>query len=155
SYPAACGEPVLSISGRRYRNVRPPGSRFMVSLQRPWSPLSLCTWPSRCRTIDAPRRHPDLHRCLQVQIALREWNFDAMGVELSPNEKEYVALDIADAILGVVDPDAQLELDRAVTESEEQAHRCRFLEDARRFCGCLETKRTRLKYVGIVRDANR
>ena len=60
---------------------------------------------------------------LQVQVALREGNFDPVLVEPIPYAEQHFADDVGAPVFGVVNPDSDFEIHRAVAESPEQATR--------------------------------
>ena len=103
----------------------------------------------------APPRHLYLHRSLEVKVALRIGKFYAVGVELVPHQKQHVALDVADTVLRIVDPDTQLEIDGAFGKSEQQATRWGLGENARRFRRRFEAERAGLADIRIVGDTDR
>ena len=56
-----------------------------------------------------------------MEIALRKRNFDPMGVETVPYPEQHLVNDIGAPPLWVVNPDSELEVDRAVAEPRDQA----------------------------------
>jgi hypothetical protein len=58
-----------------------------------------------------------------MQVALRKYDFDPIGMKAVPNRQENHVLDIANPVFGIAGPEAQLEIDRAVTEFLSKAFR--------------------------------
>src|SRR5260370_25475332 len=110
-------------------------------------PPSIGDRRSALRRLGAPSRQRDLHRRLEMEVALWIGELDAVGLELVPDQQQHVALDVADAVLGIADPDAQLELDRAGGKAEQDADRRGLREDARRLRRRLQTEGTGLPYI--------
>src|SRR4029077_15968195 len=80
--------------------------------------------------------------------------------ECPPAEKnteliENLALDILDAVLCVLYPEPQLELDRGLAEGHDQRVRCRYSQDALRVVRGLAHQRERLVEIGVVRHTHR
>jgi len=51
-----------------------------------------------------------------MQVTLRKSDLDPIGVKVVPYFRQHCVFEIGDSILGIVDPDAQNEIDGAVTE---------------------------------------
>ena len=51
-----------------------------------------------------------------MQVALRECDFNPIGMEAVPNRQKNRVLDIGNPISEIIDPNPQLQIDRAVTE---------------------------------------
>src|SRR5271166_2316422 len=90
-----------------------------------------------------------------IKIPLGIRNLNALLLKQPPDLVKDLALDVVDAILGVLDPEAQLELDRTLTEGHDQGVRRRYRQHALRIARRLTHQGERLVEIGIVRDADR
>src|SRR5262249_38288820 len=111
------------------------------------------------RGLRFPRRRAllperDLDRRLDMKLALRRREQDAMGAAFVPNMQHDIAFHIAHAVPRVLDPDAQLQLDGAVAELLDDTDGRGIREHARRFARSLEAKRPRRAEIRLVGDAN-
>jgi hypothetical protein len=62
-----------------------------------------------------------------MQVALRERDLDALRMKYVPDSQENIALHVGDAVLGVVDPDAELQIDAVIAKALQQAYGFRLL----------------------------
>src|SRR5580693_9819484 len=90
-----------------------------------------------------------------VEIALGVRDANALLLKQSPDLVKDLALDVMDAILGVRDPEPQLEFYRGLAEGHDQGVRGRHRQDALRIARRFAHQGERLIEVGIVRDAHR
>jgi hypothetical protein len=65
-----------------------------------------------------------------VDLALRERQFDAVVAKALPQRQIDLALDVGDAADGIVDPEPQHQIDRAVAEPGDVADRRRVVDHA-------------------------
>ena len=63
------------------------------------------------------------HGTFDMQVTLRKCDFDPIGMKAIPNRLKNRVLDIGNPILGIVYPNPQLKIDRAVTEIPYKAFR--------------------------------
>lgn len=94
-----------------------------------------------------------LGRRLELQVGLRD--LDALLAEFVQQSQADVALDVGDAVARIVDPEAQLQVQRTVAEALNQADQLRLPEYARRFVRSLLTERDRPADINAVGDADR
>src|SRR5205085_138248 len=90
-----------------------------------------------------------------IKIPLGVGNANALLLKQPPDLVKDLALDVVDAILGVPDPEPQLELDRALAEGHDKGVRRRRCQNPLRIARRLAHQGERLIEVGIVRDAHR
>src|SRR5580704_14660378 len=90
-----------------------------------------------------------------IKIPLRVWNANALLLKQSPDLVKDLALDVVDAIMGVLDPEPQLEFDRTLAEGHYQGVRRWHRQDALRIARRLAHQGERLVEIGIVRHAHR
>src|SRR6201997_2588351 len=90
-----------------------------------------------------------------IKIPLGIRNANALLLKQPPDLVEDLALHVMDAILGVLDPESQLELDRGLAKGHDQGVWGRHRQDALRIACRLAHQGERLVEVGIVRDADR
>jgi len=60
------------------------------------------------------------HSTLDMQIALRECDFDTIGVETVPNRHQNSVLDIINSIFRIIYPNPQFQIDSTVTISPDK-----------------------------------
>src|SRR6516162_2005171 len=86
-----------------------------------------------------------------IKIPFGVRNANSLLLEQSPDLEKDLALDVVDAILGVLDPEPQLELYRRLAKGHDQGVRGRHRQDALRIAGRLAHQGERLVEIGIVR----
>src|SRR5262249_21618742 len=97
----------------------------------------------------------DLRRSFEMQIPLWERHLDAMRVEFLPDSHEYIALHVRDAVLGIVDPDAKLEIDRIGAEPLYETNWPRRLDHSLRLDCRLLAELDGSAQIGSMRDPHR
>ena len=90
-----------------------------------------------------------------IKVPLGVGNANALLLKQSPDLVQDLALDVVDAVVGVLDPEPQLEFDRTLAKGHDQGGRRRHCQDSFRTARRLPHQRERLVEIGIVRDAHR
>src|SRR5215471_2074649 len=85
-----------------------------------------------------------------MNLALRIGEANLRVVETLPDTQHDRALDVGDALRRVLDPDAQVQVDRTVAELRDETNWLGPVEDAFHRPGSLETELDRLVQVGVV-----
>ena len=91
----------------------------------------------------------------QVQIALRERDFDIVFDEGIPDIEQNFADDVPASVLRVVDPEPDFKIDRVVTKTAHQGIGPRIVLHACAFCRRLITQLDRKVGIAVIGNADR
>src|SRR5260370_40938199 len=90
-----------------------------------------------------------------IKIAFGIRNANALLLKQSPDLVKNLAFDVVDAILGILNPEPQLELYRSLAKGHDQGVRRRHRQDALRIASRFAHQGERLVEIGILRHAHR